>query len=201
MSKLTDLSINEYIDQISSKTHTPGGGAVMAIVALEGLSLIQMQLKFSIDKKGYDEYQEEFKKIKQTFESVIEEVKKLADYDMIAFNNLMENYRKEEKDEDILQECYKSCAKVPYMLMEKIAIIINSSEYVIKNGNLNLLSDGILGYYLLATAFNSSNINMEINLKYVKDEQYIDDLRQKTMEFKEVVNSVGVTVNQMGSKL
>ena len=57
--KLSDLTINEYFDLLSSKKSVPGGGSCLGLVLEASCSLGLMVCNFTLDKKGYENVQTE----------------------------------------------------------------------------------------------------------------------------------------------
>lgn len=190
---LFETSIADYIARTSSDTQTPGGGAVLAVVASEGAALVLMQASFS---------KKEMEKCEQVLDSSIklkklaEDLKKLPDEDMSAFEELMKNLKtnRSKLRKEKLQECYKNCAEVPLGLMEKSLMAMETALPIISNGNPNLKSDGIIGIELLHTSIKLSRLNAEVNLKYIKDRAYVEN---KENEIKDIQTKAAEIIKQL----
>ena len=61
---LFDKTMKEFVEQTASSSPTPGGGSVAAFEAASAAALISMVANLTIGKSGYEEVQEEMKKVK-----------------------------------------------------------------------------------------------------------------------------------------
>lgn len=60
---MKDLTIKAFLDNLSSESPAPGGGAVAALGAALGSSLVSMVANLTIGKKKYQDVQGEMEKI------------------------------------------------------------------------------------------------------------------------------------------
>ena len=60
---LFDKTMKEFVEQTASSSPTPGGGSVAAFEAASAAALISMVANLTIGKSGYEEVQEEMKKV------------------------------------------------------------------------------------------------------------------------------------------
>ena len=65
-----DDSMKKYLDDLSARIPAPGGGSASALVGATGLSCLLMVANFTTNKKGYEQYQNEIKKITSELESI-----------------------------------------------------------------------------------------------------------------------------------
>jgi len=61
---LKDLTIKKFLEQLASNEPVPGGGSVAALSSGLSVALVQMVANLTIDKKGYEDVNEEMKKLK-----------------------------------------------------------------------------------------------------------------------------------------
>lgn len=61
MSKLVDMNINEFLDELASNSPAPGGGSVAALSGALGTALSSMVCNLTIGKERYEDVQDEIK--------------------------------------------------------------------------------------------------------------------------------------------
>jgi formiminotetrahydrofolate cyclodeaminase len=69
-----EKTLNEYLEAAASKSHTPGGGSVSAVVGANAASMVSMVANLTIGKKKYAEVQEEAQAILLGATAAIEEL-------------------------------------------------------------------------------------------------------------------------------
>jgi len=176
---IKDQKIKEFISDLSSSSPTPGGGATAALCGAFSASLAEMVCNLTIGKKGYEEVENKMKEIK---ESVVKEKEKLlllADEDVKAFDEVMKAYKIKTKDrEQKIQKTLKYATLVPLEVAQLSSKISNYSNILIGKGNKNALSDAKSAKYLALAAIKSANENIDINLRYLKDERFISKIKK-----------------------
>ena len=69
--KLVDLSVNDFLNIVDSKSPAPGGGSVSALVSALGCTLGRMVAHLTFDKKKFKELPEwEQKNFKSAFDEL-----------------------------------------------------------------------------------------------------------------------------------
>jgi formiminotetrahydrofolate cyclodeaminase len=156
-------SIKKYLDDLAAKLPAPGGGSAAALNAALGASLISMVVNFTLGKPKYAEYEEELRTILGNSESLRNEFLELVDLDVQAYQ-----FKDIRKSLDI-----------PFNLCRLCFEGIKLCPPLIKKGNINLISDVAVAAILLESAFASAYFNVEINLKYLKDEKFSWQIRKE----------------------
>ena len=111
--ELLNLSVKDYLDELSKKVSTPGGGSALAIVLSLSASLGLMALNFTVNKKGYEDKQEKVKEYISKFEEIKNIGEKLIDEDAKSYKALMDAYRK--KDETAIRKAACYACEVPHL--------------------------------------------------------------------------------------
>ncbi|WP_036226395.1 cyclodeaminase/cyclohydrolase family protein [Mesoaciditoga lauensis] len=202
--KISDMTVKEFIDDVASKSPTPGGGAVGAAVAALGAALIQMVANLTIGKKGYEEYEAEMERIVAEADYRRKKILDSADDDIVAFNEVMKALKlpkstpqeKEERKEK-LQESLKKACEVPYELAREISKLCPLAESAMKFGNKNAHSDAESAVALLEAAFTCALANVEINLQSIKDEEFVSSMREAVSELKGKVDNCIINCKKM----
>jgi len=180
-----DGSIKQYLDDLAAKLPAPGGGSAAALNAALGISLVSMVVNFTLGKTKYAQYEEELRTILGNAEKLRNEFLNLVDLDVLAYQS-----------KDIRQ-----ALDVPLNVCRLCFEAIKLCPPLIKKGNINLISDVAVAAILLESAFVSANFNVEINLKYLKDEKFSRETRkeltQKAKDVKKIRLETEVKVGEI----
>ncbi len=189
--KISEMTVKQFVDEVASKSPTPGGGAVGATVAALGAALIQMVANLTLGKKGYEDYEAEMERVVAEADYRRNKLLESADDDIKAFDEVMKalklpkNTPEEKEERKIkLQESLKKACEVPYELAREISKLCPLAESVAKFGNKNAHSDAESAVALLEAAFACALANVEINLKSIKDEEFVSSMREAVSELK-----------------
>jgi formiminotetrahydrofolate cyclodeaminase len=79
-----------------------------------------------------------------------------------------------------LQAALKHAAEVPFGVAEQALAIMELAEPVGAKGNSNVVSDAASALYLAYAALKCALVNVNINLKFIKDEVFVAEWTQKT---------------------
>jgi len=181
---MIDRSLKEYIDELSSPSPTPGGGSVGNILLSFSASLIAMVCGLT---KGLEGYVIELNNLKDKFYSFHYEDEK-------SFNLVMEAYKlpknsDEEKKirKEKIQEALKQASIVPFNSMKLSKELIPFLNILIEKGNKNAISDVGVSILNLKSGVLSSYFNVMINLKSIKDENFVNSIKKEVEEIKKYI--------------
>jgi formiminotetrahydrofolate cyclodeaminase len=182
MSATSEMSIGDFVDALAAQTSTPGGGGAAAVTGAMAAALVSMVINFTLGKKKYAEVDEEFRTLLEQSEALRSDLLALADSDVAAFNGVAATYSmpKETDDEkaarsDAMQLALKHAAQVPFITAEKCLRVIRLAEPVGAKGNTNVVSDAATAIYLANSALKSAVANVNVNLKLIKDESFVNE--------------------------
>ncbi|WP_313341343.1 cyclodeaminase/cyclohydrolase family protein [Sedimentibacter sp.] len=200
---MRDFTLNDFTEKLASNSPVPGGGSVAAVCGTLSAALAEMVANLTLGKKKYIQFEEEMN-------SIIEKTtvlrNKLLDYiekDSNAYNKVMEAYKmaKETEEEKVLrakaiEEYSKGAAIIPFEIAETAFEIFPLTEAVVKNGNSNAITDGLISAMLARTAVLAGILNVQINLDYITDVDFVtkykaltDELKAKACEYeKKILN-------------
>lgn len=171
--------IKKYLDDLAAKLPAPGGGSASALTGGEGVALLGMVLNFTIDKKGYETFWSEAKDLLKEIEIIRERLSALIDEDVSAYGELdrvikMPKGSEEERKRrnDALEEALKKAESIPEEICKLSYEAARLCPVILEKGNINLASDVGAGMALLVAAFKAGRLNVEINLKSIKDKEF-----------------------------
>lgn len=181
-----NVSIQKYLDDLSAKLPAPGGGSAAALVSSVGVSLLSMVANFTLNKKGYEKYDDEIKDTIAKLDEARREVSKLIDDDVEAYNNLSATYKLpkntqqeiKQRDEKI-QLSLKDSLAVPCKIFEISVDVLPLAFRLAEIGNKNLISDVSCGASILKAGIESAKFNIDINLKFITDAEFVKETKIK----------------------
>ncbi|MDM8526260.1 cyclodeaminase/cyclohydrolase family protein [Desulfococcaceae bacterium HSG8] len=184
---LQDHNIKTFLEQTASGSPVPGGGSIAALSAALGAALSEMVANLTIGKKGYESSEEEMKIIAEKASVLREKLARDIDRDADAYNEVMQAFKlpkgnEEEKAErkKAIQEGLKTAALVPLDVAKDAAIIMDMAEKVVRDGNKNAVTDGVVAAMMSRTAALAAICNVKVNLKEIEDKGFVKDISAKT---------------------
>jgi formiminotetrahydrofolate cyclodeaminase len=165
-----EKSINEYLDDISSNSPTPGGGNVSAFSGAVACSLGIMVCNLTIGKKKYAGVEEEINSVKEKLDSFKNEFLRLAIEDNIAFEGVMATFKLPKDDDeqkkirrDKIDEATMHATEIPGEVIQTCTGTLPFLKIVADKGNQNGVSDAAVALSLLQTAAQGAFMNVLIN--------------------------------------
>jgi glutamate formiminotransferase/formiminotetrahydrofolate cyclodeaminase len=172
-----DQAIGAWLDDLASRSPTPGGGAAAGVAAATGAALIAMVGHLTIGKEGFEDLDTRMRSLVETADREREAFLALAEDDAKAFRSVMASFRlpkatEEEKASRTLrtQEAYETAAAVPLQLATRCVQLMELAEDATAMGNAHAASDGYSAGMLLFAAALAALANVRINAAALKDE-------------------------------
>ncbi|MBL6691611.1 MAG: cyclodeaminase/cyclohydrolase family protein [Pseudomonadales bacterium] len=153
MTELENQTLRSYLDHVSARKSTPGGGAVAAVMAAEACALMNMVANFSDG--------DEFAGIVAETSGAIDTLMQAGEDDQAAFKSVMKAYRGEGDMPAALQ----TAAEVPARIIKTCMSRLDHLEQLASRGNANLVSDVAIAALLFDAAIKSSELNILINIR------------------------------------
>ncbi|MBO8161595.1 MAG: cyclodeaminase/cyclohydrolase family protein [Thermosipho sp. (in: Bacteria)] len=197
---IKNMTLKEFCDKVSEKSPVPGGGAVGAVVAALAASLNQMVANLTLGKKKYEDFQEVMEEVLESMEYSRNKLQEIASKDIEAFNEVMEAIKlpKDNPDRGIkLQEALKKAADVPFELAREARNILKYCQITCKWGNKNAISDAYSAAELSRAAFRIAMYNVLINLKSIKDEEFVDNYKSELQELKNEAQGIYKDIREL----
>ena len=177
-------TLNDFIEVAASKSHTPGGGNVSAVVATLGASMVSMVGNLTLSNKKYAEFHEKAQASVDRVMAIIEKLKALTNKDMEAFDAYMAAFRmpKESDEEkkartDAIQAAAKNATLVPLEICKACLDIVVEAEDLSKYGNMMAISDVGVGAMVAETALRSCMLSVDINIPSIKDQDFVAQVK------------------------
>jgi formiminotetrahydrofolate cyclodeaminase len=175
--RLGAMSVDGFLEVLSSEAPTPGGGAAGAIAGATGAALIAMVGRLTVGKEGFEDLDERMLGLVERADAARAAFLVLADRDAHAFDGVMVAFKMpKETDEEkaarsaAIQAGYAAAASVPLEIARAAVDLMELAEDATAMGNPRAASDGLSGSVHLYCATLSAIANVEINAAALKDE-------------------------------
>ncbi|BBA32984.1 methenyl tetrahydrofolate cyclohydrolase [Methylocaldum marinum] len=177
---IKDKTIHHFLDDLASKSATPGGGSAAAIMGAMGAALVSMVCNLTIGKKNYESVEPEMKEILAKSESLRAQLMDMVRSDVEVFNKVMAAYGlPKETDEQKsarsqqIQSALQEATDVPIECAKACAEVIRLSRIVAEKGNRNVVSDAGVAVVAGHAALKSAALNVYVNVGSIKDEKFV----------------------------
>ncbi len=181
--RYADKSISEYLNELASNKPVPGGGSASALVGAAGAACLAKVVSFTIGKEKYRDVEAQMQSFSKELKTLRENFMQLCSEDAAAYQNLSGVFKIPEKPgrAEKLEKALKEAMRVPLEICKNASRALKLCPAVREKGNKNLISDVDCAVSMLGCAYQSALLNVEINLKSIKDEKFAAETR-KTLE-------------------
>lgn len=185
-------TINKYLKKLASKSPVPGGGSAAALVGAVGAALLSKVANFTIGKEKYRGVEDEMKDILNCTEALRGEFMKLCSDDAKAYKKLSKIFKmpKGEERAKKLKDALKEAMQVPFEVCQAVYKAFELCLPLCRKGNRNLITDVGDAALMLDCAFGSALLNVEINLKSIKDDAFAHTVRENLISMREEINKI-----------
>ncbi len=188
---LVEMKVTDFVDEVSRESPAPGGGSIAALSGALGVSLSSMVANLTANKRGSDEVDDILNEAAEKCQDIKFKLVKAVDDDTNAFNQYMDAMRLPKKTNEekkkrtaAMQDGLKVAVQVPYLTATLSYEAIEIAEVVAKHGNPNSITDVGVGAQSAYTGVLGGIYNVLINLKSIKDEKFVADMKKKCDELR-----------------
>jgi len=181
---LIGLNLSRFSEEVASESPAPGGGSVAAYIGACGVALATMVANLSSHKRGWDEKWALFSDWAEQGEAIRKKLISAVDADTASFNKVMEAFglpkgSDEEKKfrSEAIQMAQKGAVEVPLSVMKICLEGLPLARAMVLEGNPNSITDAGVGSAALACGVYGAYLNVCINLKDIKDQEFTEKIR------------------------
>ena len=174
----TNVQLNDFVSQLSTKAPVPGGGGESALVGAIGSALGCMVGSLTVGKKKYAAVEDDIKALMEKSLALQADLMTLIDKDAEAFEPLSKAYglpsgTEEEKARkaEVMAVVLKDACEVPMEIMRCCCKAIELIEEYAAKGSVIAISDAGVGATLCASALQGASLNVFINTKSMADRE------------------------------
>jgi len=193
---LVQMKVTDFIDEVSRESPAPGGGSIAALAGALGAALSSMVSNLSANNRGSEETDKILNAAAEKAQELKFELSNAIDADTNAFNEYMEARRLPSKTEEekrikseAEQEGIKKAVNVPLKTARLSFEAIKIAQNVVEHGNPNSITDVGVGAQMAYTGVKGGIYNVLINLKDIKDEQFIAEMKQNCAALEKVASA------------
>jgi formiminotetrahydrofolate cyclodeaminase len=199
--KLDELSIRDFIGELSSSKATPGGGSVAALCGALGGALSAMAAGLTRGKERFTDRWNVMEEIKQSADLLAERFLGLVQQDTDAYQGVvaalklprgteeMKNARREA-----MQSSLKRATTVPMETLRASEGLMEIARQAVEQGDPLAITDAGAAVSLAYTAGKIAAYNVRINLSRIEDEGF---QREYLREVEEILERLKVCFAEM----
>ena len=184
---LQDLTIRDFVSDLSSGSPAPGGGSAAALTGALGSALTAMVACLTQGRKKYAEYEAFAAQVQLRSDTLTAKLLDVMDRDTLAFNAVSAAFAlpKDSEEEKLersqaIQTALKGCTDPPLECMELCDEAIDLCYDFLESGfNLSSASDLGVSFLNLKSAMQSAWLNLLINLSSIRDEAFTEAYRAR----------------------
>ena len=181
-----EKSVNEYLEVAASKSPTPGGGSVSAVVATNAAAMTSMVANLTLGKKGYEDHQDEAQQIAGASAKIIEDLKELTARDMAAFDAFVTAWKMpSDTDEqkaakaEANEKAAQNATTVPMEIAKACLEVMKLARQMAPWGNKSAISDVGVAAYVAEGAMKAAMLSVDINLPGLKTASFADEMTKE----------------------
>lgn len=173
---LVSMTVERFVDEVSSNSPAPGGGSVAALAGGLGAALAAMVANLTVGKAGYESAWASSSALAERAQGIKAALLAAVDADTRAFDDVLAAMRlpkatDEEKRvrADAIAAAYEKATAVPLATARLCLSAIELAEEAARTGNRNSASDAGVGALVAKAGLESAILNVRINLPSVRE--------------------------------
>ncbi len=153
--RLKNHTLDQYLDVLSQKRPTPGGGSAAALTGACGAALLSMVANYSLGKSDSQAVERRLQSNLKKSEEIRQRLTELVDLDADAYMKVVKA-RKGTKAEQ--RAAQRAAEKVPLEVGRLCYKAVQLAPYLVEKGNKYLIADVEIAVEMLASAYKSALI-------------------------------------------
>jgi formiminotetrahydrofolate cyclodeaminase len=170
---MRDETITAFLDQLAARVPAPGGGATAALHAAQSAALLAMVARYSNGAK-YDA--EVMEHVISEADGIRSDALTLAEADAAAFQGVADAYaltretpEQREARSAAIAEALAEAARPPADVVRLALLLVSLAEELLPAANRNVITDVAAAAETARAAAVTSQVNIEVNLRGMKD--------------------------------
>ena len=154
-------TLEEYVNQLSSKEPVPGGGSAAALTATLGVGLVSMVARYSMGRKTNTKtLDKKFSSILKQSETIRKRLLELTSLDSQAY---LQVCAARSLDKKAQIKASQEARRVPLEICKLCFKALDLTPLLVSQGNSYLLPDVQVAIELLTAGFNGAIVMVRIN--------------------------------------
>ena len=169
--------IQVFLDELSSKNSTPGGGSAAALAGALNAAVVNFIANLTIGKEKYKDVEAEAKSILDESNQIKREMLKMMDEDSEILSKILASYKTGNKAET--KSICKDAVEFSLDMTQRAVRLMELTLEISKIGNKMLASDFEVAAYIGDAAVGSAIANIKSNLKSLDDDDYKENIKEE----------------------
>ncbi|MEV3983572.1 cyclodeaminase/cyclohydrolase family protein [Nonomuraea sp. NPDC049758] len=174
---MRDSKIVDFLAELADKVPAPGGGATAALHAAQSAALLGMVARYTTGER-YAEHADTVAAVIEETDTLRARTLRLAEEDAAAFTAVSDAYRlpKGEERGVSIARALAGAAEPPALVVAAATRLVELCELLLPIGNRNVVTDVAAAAEAARAALTTARVNVEVNLRGIKDEQVREEL-------------------------
>ena len=176
---LASMTVERFVDEVSSSSPAPGGGSVAALAGGLGAALAAMVANLTVGKAGYESAWQSSSTLAERGQALKARLLAAVDDDTRAFDEVLAAMRlpkatdaEKKARADAIAAAYEKATAVPLATARMCLEAIELAAEAAATGNRNSASDAGVGALLARAGVESAVLNVRINLPSVREGRF-----------------------------
>jgi len=176
---LVSMTVERFVDEVSSNSPAPGGGSVAALAGSLGAALAAMVANLTVGKAGYETAWKSSSALAERAQALKASLLRAVDDDTKAFDDVLTAMRLPKGTDAekgarsaAIAAAYEKATSVPLATARLCLEAIVLAEEAARTGNRNSASDAGVGALLAKAGLESAILNVRINLPSVRESAF-----------------------------
>ena len=177
--ELTNLSCEQFLADLASKSPAPGGGGAAALVGAAGVALGNMVGSLTVGKKKYAAVEADILALNEKAAALRQRLERLVQADADAFRPLAAAYGlpKETPEQQahkaaVLEAALEGACAVPLEIMAACCEGITLAEEYAAKGSVLAVSDAGCAVLFCKAALQAAGLNVSANTRLMADKAH-----------------------------
>ncbi len=170
-------SIDEFLNDLSSKNSIPGGGSAAALSGALNAAVVSFISNLTIGKEKYADVEGKAKEILEKSSALQKEMLEMIDKDSEILSDILDGYKSGNQEK--VKEICRDAVGFSMDMTRKAVELMNLTLSISKIGNRMLKSDFEVAAYIGDAAVNSAIANVKINLGSVDDKEFVNEVKEE----------------------
>ena len=173
---LVSMTVERFVDEVSSNSPAPGGGSVAALAGSLGAALAAMVANLTVGKAGYESAWAPLSSLAERAQLLKAALLRAVDDDTKAFDDVLAAMRLPKATEEqkaarasAIASAYEKATAVPLATARLCLQALELAEQAAASGNRNSTSDAGVGALLAKAGLDAALMNVRINLPSVRE--------------------------------
>ena len=193
---ITKRSIHAYLEALSAREPTPGGGSAAALAGALAAGLAAMVANFTQGRKKYAAIAPEVAERLADLGKCLHVLEALVQKDIDAYGAVGEGFamprgtatERAARNKHI-QHASVQATEVLFEIADACAAVSEHALWLVKHGNTNLVSDAVMAVLLTDAALRGTVVTIESSLGFIKDESVVSAMRDRLAVYDRVAEA------------